>query len=144
MDRAWIEQRIPHKGSMCLLERVCDWGPETLTCETTTHQDPANPLRAEGRLGMSALIEYAAQAMAVHGALLAAADAVPAAGYLTSVRQVRWYRDRCDDLAAPLRITVSRQSGNATHVIYDFSIHCGELLATGRISAVLDAAALSA
>jgi hypothetical protein len=47
---------------------------------------PDNPLRAAGSLGVANAIEYAAQAMAVHGALLGGSDGAPQAGYLTSVR----------------------------------------------------------
>ena len=42
--------------------------------------DPANPLRAEGRLGAAAGIEYAAQAMALHGSLLAGEGSAPRQG----------------------------------------------------------------
>jgi predicted hotdog family 3-hydroxylacyl-ACP dehydratase len=38
---------------------------------TQTHQKNDNPLRNNGSLPVSALIEYGAQAMAVHGALIA-------------------------------------------------------------------------
>ena len=56
---------------MCLLDAVLDWDDARITCRATSHADPANPLRADGRLGAANGIEYAAQAMAVHGALLA-------------------------------------------------------------------------
>ncbi len=56
---------------MCLLDAVRDWSAEAITCTATSHTDPANPLRADGRLGAANGIEYAAQAMAIHGALLA-------------------------------------------------------------------------
>ena len=69
LDREWIESRIPHRGSMCLLDEVVDWSAERIRCRTRTHCAADNPLRADGRLGVACGIEYAAQAMAVHGAL---------------------------------------------------------------------------
>ena len=50
LDRAGIAARIPHQGSMCLLDAVLDWSPTTIACRAVSHADPANPLRAEGRL----------------------------------------------------------------------------------------------
>ena len=73
---------------MCLLDAVLEWSDTLIVCRAVSHADPANPLRAENRLGAAAGIEYAAQAMAVHGALIAGDDAPPRQGYLTSVRSV--------------------------------------------------------
>ncbi len=78
LDHAGIAARIPHQGAMCLLDAVVDWSETAISCRAVSHADPANPLRADGRLGAAAGIEYAAQAMAVHGALLAAASERPA------------------------------------------------------------------
>jgi predicted hotdog family 3-hydroxylacyl-ACP dehydratase len=75
LDRAWIESRIPHHGPMCLLDEVIGWDTERITCISGSHRSADNPLRARGRLGIACGIEYAAQAMAVHGALVAAVEA---------------------------------------------------------------------
>ena len=71
LDRDWIEQHIPHKGRMCLLDEVLSWDALRIRCRSGTHRAADNPLRAHGRLGVACGIEYAAQAMAVHGALCA-------------------------------------------------------------------------
>lgn len=72
LDRNWIEQHIPHKGRMCLLDAVVSWDATRIRCRSASHRAPDHPLRAHGRLGIACGIEYAAQAMAVHGALVAA------------------------------------------------------------------------
>ena len=72
LDRSWIEQHIPHKGRMCLLDEVLNWDATQIRCRSATHRTTDNPLRAHGRLGAVCGIEYAAQAMAVHGALVGA------------------------------------------------------------------------
>jgi len=64
-----IRELIPHAGKMCLLELVVDYDAESIRCETRTHLAADNPLRHQGRLSCISGIEYAAQAMAVHGAL---------------------------------------------------------------------------
>ena len=57
---------------MCLLDEVLSWDATRIRCRSNTHRTADNPLRAHGRLGAACGIEYAAQAMAVHGALVAA------------------------------------------------------------------------
>ena len=101
LDHAWITQHIPHQGAMCLLDHVAAWDEQRIECRAGSHRDPGNPLRAHGRLGAACGIEYAAQAMAVHGALLAPADGARAkAGYLVSVRGARLHVASLDDIAA--------------------------------------------
>jgi predicted hotdog family 3-hydroxylacyl-ACP dehydratase len=81
LNRAWILRHIPHQGRMCLLDEVVSWDAERIRCRGATHHAPDNPLRAGGQLGIACGIEYAAQAMALHGALAAgAADQWAGAG----------------------------------------------------------------
>ncbi|MFS2035462.1 hotdog family protein [Polaromonas sp. CT11-55] len=146
LDHEEIARRIPHQGSMCLLDRVSAWDSERISCEATSHLDPGNPLRAHGRLGAACGIEYAAQAMAVHGALVAemqaaAPDEAPKAGYLVSVRGVSLHVARLDDLGTAMAVRAERRSGNAGSVLYDFTVHAGDaLLLSGRAVVMLDAA----
>ncbi|WP_179401261.1 hotdog family protein [Burkholderia guangdongensis] len=140
LDRAWIAARIPHSGAMCVLDAVTDWDDTHIRCIATSHRDPANPLRANGRLAAVCGIEYAAQAMAVHGALVGAAHDRPRAGFLTSVRGVDAHVDRLDTLDAPLVIDAERVSGSDNTVLYSFTLRCGErVLLTGRAAVMLDA-----
>ena len=140
LDHGWIAAHIPHQGSMCLLDRVLEWSEQRIVCEAVGHADPANPLRDAGRLGAATGVEYAAQAMAVHGALLAQSDAAPTQGYLTSVRGLSLHVERLDDVAGPLRVTAERLSGDVRLILYQFSLYCGErCLIEGRASVVLDA-----
>ena len=143
LNRDWIAAHIPHHGDMCLLDAVTEWSDAAIACRAVSHADPANPLRADGRLGAAAGIEYAAQAMAVHGALLAGTDAPPRQGYLTSVRSVTLHADRLDDVAGPLDVRAERLSGDANHILYQFSVAAaGRCLLEGRAAVVLDAGAL--
>jgi predicted hotdog family 3-hydroxylacyl-ACP dehydratase len=143
-----IERRIPHQGSMCLLDQVVEWDASRIRCEASSHRAADNPLRAHGRLGIACGIEYAAQAMAVHGALLAEAQAdggpapVPAAGYLAGVRSVRLHASRLDDVQDDLSVRAERMMGDAGGVVYEFQVHAGtRLLLGGRAIVILDAAA---
>lgn len=140
LDRDWIAARIPHQGRMCLLDAVLAWTDSTIHCRASGHSAPDHPLRDAGRLGVAVGIEYAAQAMAVHGALLAGDQPGPRQGYLTSVRGVRLHTDRLDHLLEPLDITAERQSGDNRLILYRFAVyHAGTPVLDGRATVVLDA-----
>ena len=129
---------------MCLLDAVLDWSDSAITCRAVSHRDPANPLRAAGRLGAANGVEYAAQAMAVHGGLLAPAGLKPRQGYLTSVRGLTLHVARLDDLAGDLIVRAERLSGDDNHILYQFSVEHGtHCLLAGRAAVVLDAEALN-
>ena len=144
LTRAAIASRIPHQGRMCLLERVVAWSGERIECEAASHRAPDNPLRAHGRLGIACGIEYAAQAMALHGTLVGEAAgqaaAPPRAGYLASVRGVSLHARRLDDVAGDLTVRAERLMGDGNHVVYGFEVADGaRVLLSGRAAVVLDA-----
>ena len=66
---AAISTLIPHQGRMCLLDAVLDCSAERITCTATSHTAADHPLRGANGLPAPVGIEYAAQAMALHGAL---------------------------------------------------------------------------
>lgn len=144
LSRADIAARIPHAGSMCLLDAVSAWDDTTIHARAVSHRDPANPLREAAGLLAPCVIEYAAQAMAVHGGLIAERAAggaqPPRAGMLASVRGVKLNVARLDDLAEPLEIEATRLSGEGNSVLYGFSVRAGSReVASGRAAVVLDA-----
>lgn len=143
LDHAWLLGHLPHQGRMCLLDAVTEWDDLHIRCTATSHREVANPLRAHDRLGAACGIEYAAQAMAAHGALLAAADSAPRAGYLASVRSVELSVARLDDIAADLDVEAQRLSGDGNTILYGFRVSAaGRELLSGRAAVILDAAAL--
>jgi predicted hotdog family 3-hydroxylacyl-ACP dehydratase len=143
MNRAWIEARIPHQGSMCLLDEVIAWSDQRIRCRTGTHRALDNPLRSHDRLGIAAGIEYAAQAMALHGALAGAAGAsaaAPRVGLLASVRDVRLHVLRLDDIESDLLCEVIHLAGDSLTGLYEFDLRdTDKTLLSGRASVVLNA-----
>ncbi len=124
---------------MCLLEAVLEWDGARVLCRATSHRDGDNPLRAHDRLGAACGIEYAAQAMAVHGALLASDSTAPRAGYLTSVRDVALRVSRLDDLFEDLDVEAWLNTGDGNNVLYRFSVRAGQReLLCGRAAVMLD------
>ena len=120
---------------MCLLERVLEWDATRVRCAAVSHRHPDNPLRAHGRLGAACGIEYAAQAMAVHGALCATGgDAQPVArGMLTSMRGVTMEVDRLDDIAQELIVEARRVADAPNAIAYEFEVTTGDVAAGGRV-----------
>ncbi len=145
LDRDGIAALIPHRGPMCLLDRMSSWDAARIECVAVNHRDPRHPLRTASGLLASAAIEYAAQAMALHGALCASANGGRAGpGLLASARDVRLTRWRLDTLprADPdeLVVVAERQAADAARILYAFRIHHGSIeLASGRVAVVLDA-----
>jgi predicted hotdog family 3-hydroxylacyl-ACP dehydratase len=140
MDRHWIAARIPHQGTMCLLDRVDQWDARHVRCVALGHRAPDNPLRAHGRLAAVCGIEYAAQAMAVHGALLAQQQPAPRAGFLVSVRGATLHVGRLDDITADLLVQATLFMSDGNHVLYDFSVQAeGRTLLEGRAAVILSA-----
>jgi len=135
IDRNWILAHIPHQGPMCLNDSVEHWDAERLCCTALSHRDPQNPLRAHGRLSALIGVEYAAQAVAIHGALLGG-SAAP--GMLGSVRSLVCECAWLDDLPGLLRVEVARLGGDAAALLYRFQIHAsGRRLLSGRLSIIL-------
>lgn len=139
LDRAWLLAHIPHQGTMCLLDTITQWDAQHIRCTASSHRAADNPLRAHDRLGAACGIEYAAQGMAAHGALLAASDSRPRAGFLASVRSVHLHVARLDDMGADLEIEAERLSGNDSTILYGFRVSAaGRALLEGRAAVLLD------
>ena len=139
LGRAEICQLLPHSESMCLLETVETWNEEEIVCIAHSHREPGNPLRRGDVLPAVVGIEYAAQAMGVHGRLVARNRSKPAVGYLVSLRDVMWYAERLDDAPGPLTIHARRVAGSGNSVLCEFSLNCADAkLVSGRATLFLE------
>jgi len=139
IGRAAIAKLIPHGGAMCLLDQVRSWDSTTIVCMASSHRDIDHPLAHDGRLDALCGIEYAAQAMAVHGGLLATNGKRPAAGYLASVRDVICHTERFDQLPDDLEVTATKLAADATGAVYRFILRCGAVtILEGRAAVVID------
>lgn len=142
LNKADIAALIPHAGAMCLLDAVLTWDSTTISCLATSHRAAGNPLAVEGRLDAVCGVEYAAQAMAVHGGLVGSGRR-PAAGYLASLRDVICSVERLDMLHGDLLVTAELLIGDAARVIYRFDLTCdGARVLSGRAAVVIDEGAI--
>ncbi len=133
---------IPHQGGMCLLDSVVDWTETSIHACSDSHRRADNPLRSDGILRALHLCEYGAQAMAVHGGLLArAAGTTAAPGFLVSLRGVDLHVARIDDLTGPLDVHAERLLGGEGSWQYAFRVeHAGAVLASGRAAVIVTSA----
>lgn len=89
-----IQALIPHAGTMCLLNQVISSNDSSIVCSSISQTYAANPLFRCGLLSARCGIEYAAQAMAVHGGLTAQAldrKNQPKNGYIVMLSNVDFY-----------------------------------------------------
>ena len=140
MSRSEIAGLIPHAGAMCLLEGVVQWDDRHIRCVSSTHRSTDNPLQTDGRLPAVCGVEYAAQAMAVHGGLIGKTAGRPRTGYLASLRDVTCLRDRLDDLAGELVVDAELLAGDGDRVVYRFVLWVGDIeVLSGQAAVVLSA-----
>jgi len=138
IDKAEIYDLIPHSGSMCLLDGVTAWDRDSIVCVSITHRDQTNPLRRQGRLSALHAFEYGAQAVAIHGGLLArtAGKQAPFA-YLAALRHGRLFVAYLDCIEDRLEVTARRQAGGAGNTIYEFRVDGGgQALAQARVTII--------
>ena len=125
LDHAAIAARIPHTGRMCLLDRVLHWDAQGIRCSATSHRDKDNPLREGAGLAALAAIEYAAQAAAVHSALLLD-EVAPRSGVLAALKNVtatrQWLHEIADDIVIEANLLHSDPAGG----VFAFAVMAGE------------------
>ncbi len=142
IDRVGIAALIPQAGLMCLLDKVERWDDRSITCLATTHRAPGNPLVLAGKLGAICGLEYAGQAMAVHGALTGAVGGKPKGNHFVALSGVTLFVARLDDIAGALVIEAERLAEAGQQTIYGFTIASRHAtLLRGRAAIVLDPAA---
>ncbi|MEZ5436241.1 MAG: hypothetical protein R3E67_06875 [Pseudomonadales bacterium] len=121
-----IATLIPHAGSMCLLSGIDFFDAQRIVCRASSHRDSHNPLRHADQLSTQAGIEYAAQAVAVHGGLLTRqvdTHAAPRGGMIAVLTDVRWQVERLDTLRADLTVSAERIAELPQGLQYRFALY---------------------
>jgi predicted hotdog family 3-hydroxylacyl-ACP dehydratase len=128
--------KLPHAGSMRLLEQVLDWDEASIRCATASHRSVENPLRRDGILGAVLAVEYAAQAAAVHGVLSKVLDGRVEL-LLAAVRDLELGVGRLDTLPSPLQVGARLEGRARANAIYRFTLtSAGQPCVRGAITLV--------
>lgn len=124
---------------MCLIDSISAWDDDQIHCHTKTHLNETNPLRRKGQLTCVHGIEYAAQAAALHGALLARRSGMKLpAGHLAAVHNVSFEIPRLDEIMTPLDIMAKRLVVLGNSFIYAFELRAeGRPVISGRLSVII-------
>lgn len=133
-----IADLVPHGGDMCLLDRIVTSDASRIICAAVSHRNPQNPLCEENQLRSVVGIEYAAQAMAVHGALLEATPRRPGVGFLGAVNDVAFFTSRLDEYEGEILVEAERLVNSEAGMLYRFELRHGDaILMRGRAAVVL-------
>lgn len=136
-----IAALLPHAGAMVLLDRLLHWDAAMVRCSTGTHLVPGNPLRRDGRLAAICGVEYALQAAALHGALLAGGVA-QRAGYVARLRDALCHAPYLDEPGfGSLTVEARLERQEARGMLYALRVEdaAGHPLLTARASVALPA-----
>ena len=129
---AWAA-RIPHAGTMALIDAVAAWDATSIHAVATRHAADAHPLRSPAGLHAVHLAEYGAQAAAVHGALLD--EAGVRTGRLVGLRDIELAVEYVDLSAGALQIHAQRLLADERAAQYAFEVaQQGMMLASGRLA----------
>jgi predicted hotdog family 3-hydroxylacyl-ACP dehydratase len=137
LDQAAIRGLVPHAGAMCLLHEVLQADADSIRVRAISHRDPANPLREGGVLPALCGVEYAAQAMAVHGSIHNKNGI--RSGMLAALRDVELAVERLDDIAADLVIEAHCLLNESGRLLYRFEVRASNrVLLQGRATVVTE------
>lgn len=127
IDKEGIRRLIPHSGAMCLLDGVTFWDAERIECVASTHLARGNPLRVDGHLLGVHLIEYGAQAIAVHGGLLAPVKRRSfKPGYLAAIADAHFYVDTLAAVSSELHVEAKALMRSEAGVVYTIEVSSKE------------------
>ena len=142
IERAAIEAMIPHSGAMCLLDAVEEWDEQHILCRTESHRRDDNPFLLEGQLDAVLLVEYGAQAAAIHASLLTEKGAEQGiregqTAYIGAVKNLQLYEPAVAPDIKTLHIEAQCILNNANGAIYQ--IQCSAKKSDGEHRPIISA-----
>lgn len=133
MERTQIAALIPHGDSMCLLDEVIAWDESQIHCRSHQFANTANPLFEDDQLDAVLLLEYGAQAAAVHAALLQSRLGESRPAYIGAVKDVEFLAAIADNSLA-LDLHAQCLLSSSQGAIYELvAQQAGNTLLRGRL-----------
>ena len=119
IEKIHFQDLIPHEGSMVLIDQVDDWDLNKISCSSRSHLLSNNPLMVNNSLSAMHLIEYGAQAMAIHRGLLTGESLQ---GFLAAVRDAKFFIDNLDNVHGALYIQAIFELKINDNVVYTINV----------------------
>ena len=119
IEKIHFQDLIPHEGSMVLIDQVDDWDLNKISCRSCSHLLSNNPLIVNNSLSSIHLIEYGAQAMAIHRGLLTGESLQ---GFLAAVRDANFFIDNLDNVHGALHIQAIFELKINDNVVYTINV----------------------
>lgn len=127
-----IATLIPHGRGMSMISEVVAWDANTIHCRSDRLSEPENPLSENGELTAIVLIEYAAQAAAVHGALLNSALGENRPAYIGAVKNIELFVQQANNRES-IDIHADCLMNNGAGAIYEVAIQQQQMLLRGKL-----------
>jgi predicted hotdog family 3-hydroxylacyl-ACP dehydratase len=133
LNREQIAALIPHGNSMCMLDEVVHYDRDHILCKSLHFARYENPLFETTPTNSLLLIEYAAQAAAVHSALLQSSLGKARPAFIGAVKQVELLKSVSDN-ATPIEVLARCLLNEDKGAIYEISVsQHGDVLISGRL-----------
>jgi predicted hotdog family 3-hydroxylacyl-ACP dehydratase len=133
-----IASLLPHTGAMVMLESIDHFDDTRIVCTTTRHRAADNPMRIGGRLRALCGIEFAAQAMALHGALRRSPPSALRHGRVAAVRDVVVHCRYLDAVEGPLVVECRLEAAAGNAYAYVFTLNGrGRVLLRGAATVMM-------
>jgi len=128
LDRHRIEQLLPQKGAMCLLDSSVATTGDSIVCAADASRVD-HPLREAEGVSVVHAVEYGAQAAALHRLMCGLESGAASGGLLLRIKKAQFFVPWLDRLPQPLRISARCLLASSEAATYCFEISAGETLA---------------
>ncbi len=132
-----IAELLPHGRGMSLIDEVVETTESSVVCRTKSHLRPDNPLRSDTGLHSASLVEYAAQAAAIHAGLSNSGLGSRRPAFIGGLKGFKYSSAKVCDSVEELYIEVVAELVSAGGAIFQFNVQGeGVNLASGRLTLV--------
>lgn len=134
INKSEIEKLIPHGHQMCLLDKVLESDEQHIVCSTESHLRDDNPLIEGGQLEAVALVEYGAQAAAIHAALIHSGMGEQKPAYLGAIKTLKLGLINLGNITSALIVEACCELSNPNGAIYSINVKSADkTVISGRI-----------
>lgn len=116
-------ERMPHKGVMRLIESIVSASQQEIHCIGAPHTGENYPLRIDGSLFSSSLVELGAQAAAAHASLFGIRG--NHTGLLIGLQKIEIHRPTVEGHSKPLEVRAKQLHFDTNGSLYEFNVAGG-------------------